>query len=202
MSGAPRGAADFQDEARASVYHVGSVQVFGDALARNGTPRGDILGTHLPFGEARVSDDRAGSVHHGESASSRNGAPRGDILGTHFRAGTSTPLYSEAPSVHSRSQGTFGWHEAKGELTWILNVKIERDRKARTLSMSQALYVTDLLSKYDTYAPVTHSRKYDTPAEEGLILDKQDQPVVNSSEWIEMSKLRSTYMGIVGGLLW
>ena len=35
-----------------------------------------------------------------------------------------------------------------------------------------------------------------------VLLDKQDQPVVNSSEWIEMSKLRSAYMGTVGGLLW
>ena len=92
--------------------------------------------------------------------------------------------------------------EDKGELQWILNVKIARDRKARTLSLSQSLYVADLLGRYDTYAPANHSRKYDTPAEEGLTLDSQDQPKVHSPEWVNMTPLRGTYMGIVGGLLW
>ena len=38
--------------------------------------------------------------------------------------------------------------EDKGELGWILSVAITRDRRARTLSMSQELYVVDLITKY------------------------------------------------------
>jgi hypothetical protein len=92
--------------------------------------------------------------------------------------------------------------EDKGELEWILNIKIVRDRAARVLSMSQALHVSDLLQKFEVYAPAKHARTYDTPAEEGLALSSDDQPMIGSREWHDMATFREAYMGIVGGLLW
>ena len=38
--------------------------------------------------------------------------------------------------------------EDKGELRWMLNVSIARDRQSRSLTLSQELYVHDLLSKH------------------------------------------------------
>ena len=38
--------------------------------------------------------------------------------------------------------------EDKGELEWILNTAITRDRAARTLNLSQALYTADLITKF------------------------------------------------------
>ena len=92
--------------------------------------------------------------------------------------------------------------EDKQELNWILNVGITRDRKARSLAMSQSLYVNDLLSKFSAYVDAAHTRHFDSPAEEGLVLSSDDQPVVGTPEHDEMSTFREPYMSIVGGLLW
>ena len=92
--------------------------------------------------------------------------------------------------------------EDKHDLVWILNVTISRDRAARTLTMSQSLYVTDLLTKFSVYVDAAHTRHFDSPAEEGLVLSSDDQPVAGSSEHDEMSDFREPYMSIVGGLLW
>ena len=92
--------------------------------------------------------------------------------------------------------------EDKGELEWILNVAITRDRKAHTISMDQSLYVSDLLTKFEMYAPSTHTRTYDSPAEEGLLLSADDQPKHDTSEWHDMAPYRAPYMSIEGGLLW
>ena len=51
--------------------------------------------------------------------------------------------------------------EDKGELKWILSVAIERDRPARTLSMSQELYVADLISKFGSSLDASVTRTFD-----------------------------------------
>ena len=92
--------------------------------------------------------------------------------------------------------------EDKGELEWILNTAITRDRAARTLNLSQALYAADLVAKYSAYLDRSRSRRFDSPMEEGLELSAADQPAVGSVEHDEMSEFRTAYMAIVGGLLW
>ena len=90
----------------------------------------------------------------------------------------------------------------QGELGWILNVAITRDRKARSLTMSQQLYVEDLLEKYHEYIDPGMTRHFDTPLDESVVLSPDDQPVVDSPEYDAMTPKRQVYMAIVGGLLW
>ena len=92
--------------------------------------------------------------------------------------------------------------EDKGELEWILNTAITRDRTTRTLNLSQALYAADLITKFGSYFERSRSRHFDSPMEEGLELSAADQPVPNSVEYDEMSQFREAYMAIVGALLW
>ena len=92
--------------------------------------------------------------------------------------------------------------EDKGELGWILSVAITRDRKARTLSMSQELYVVDLITKYGSFLDASVTRTFDTPMEEGLVLSAADQPEVGSEAHAAMAASRDVYMSLVGGFLW
>lgn len=92
--------------------------------------------------------------------------------------------------------------EDKGELSWILNVGIERDRASRTLSMSQTAYVQDLLNKFGHFLDESLTRRFDSPMEEGLVLDSSDQPVLGSLEHEQMAAHRDAYMSLTGGYLW
>ena len=92
--------------------------------------------------------------------------------------------------------------EDKGPLEWILNVSVVRDRQARTITLSQALYVTDLITKFSSFADETHVRRFDTPMDEGTILTADDQPVAGSPEHAQMAARRDAYMSLVGGYLW
>ena len=92
--------------------------------------------------------------------------------------------------------------EDKGELGWILSVAITRDRRARTLSMSQELYVVDLITKYGSFLDASVTRTFDTPMEEGLVLSAADQPEVGSEAHAAMAASRDVYMSLVGGFLW
>ena len=77
--------------------------------------------------------------------------------------------------------------EDKGELEWILNIKVTRDRVARTLTMSQALYVSDMSQRFQSCTPATNSRNFDSPMDDVLVLSPEDSPVINSPEWVEMT---------------
>jgi hypothetical protein len=92
--------------------------------------------------------------------------------------------------------------EDKGELSWILNVAVTRDRKARHLSLSQELYVSDLLSRYSTFVDPATTRRFDSPMEEGLVLSATDCPEYDSHDWHAMAELRPAYMSITGAILW
>ena len=92
--------------------------------------------------------------------------------------------------------------EDKGELEWILNVAITRDRVARTLDMSQSLYIADLLGKYGSLLPESCTRRFDCPLDEGLELSADDQPAIGSPEHASFATAREQYMSIIGGLLW
>jgi hypothetical protein len=92
--------------------------------------------------------------------------------------------------------------EDKGELKWILSVAITRDRQARTLSMSQELYVTDLITKFGSFLDASVTRTFDTPMEEGSMLSAADQPQIGSEAHAAMAASRDVYMSLVGGYLW
>ena len=92
--------------------------------------------------------------------------------------------------------------EDKGELSWILNVAITRDRPARTLTLSQSLYVTDLLGKFGHLIEPSLSRSFDCPMDEGFVIDPSESPQFGSPEYEAMAQRRAIYMSLVGGFLW
>ena len=92
--------------------------------------------------------------------------------------------------------------EDKGELEWMLNVSIARDRPNRTIVLSQQLYINDLVAKFGHLADAELVRRFDTPMEDGLILSSDDQPAIDSSEYVAMATKRESYMSMVGGYLW
>lgn len=90
----------------------------------------------------------------------------------------------------------------KGELTWILNVGVSRDRQKRTLTLSQSLYVADLLTKYGEYIETSLTRSFDTPLDDACELSPLDQPEVGSDAYDAMAARRQVYMSLVGGYQW
>ena len=92
--------------------------------------------------------------------------------------------------------------EDKGELRWMLNVSIARDRQSRSLTLSQELYVHDLLSKHGHWIDDSLSRRFDCPMDENMVLSADDQPAIGSDEHQQMAPRRDAYMSMVGGFLW
>ena len=92
--------------------------------------------------------------------------------------------------------------EDKGELQWMLNVALTRDRPARSLVLSQALYVSDLVAKYGHWIDSSLTRRFDSPMDEGVRLSPDDQPAIGSPEYDQMATRRPVYMSLVGGYLW
>ena len=90
----------------------------------------------------------------------------------------------------------------KGELQWLLGIAITRDRSSRSLALSQELYISDLVAKFASHISAGHTRHYDSPMEEGLILNAADCPTPDTTEYDNMAAHRSVYLSIVGGLLW
>jgi len=92
--------------------------------------------------------------------------------------------------------------EDKGDLSWILNVGISRNRERHTLTMSQSLYVSDMLQRYSSYVDAGNTRSFTAPLNDRFELDPANSPRPGSSEHAAMSQRREVYMGIVGGILW
>ena len=90
----------------------------------------------------------------------------------------------------------------RAELKWMLGVAINRDRKAGTLTLSQELYINDLIERYASHVSAGHTRKYDTPMEEGLRLSHDDCPAPNSDAADQMASKKPIYMALVGAFLW
>ena len=82
----------------------------------------------------------------------------------------------------------------RAELKWMLGAAIHRDRKARTLTLSQEVYIKDLVERYASHVSAGHTRKYDTPMEEGLRLSHDDCPAPNSDAADQMAPKKPIYM--------
>lgn len=90
--------------------------------------------------------------------------------------------------------------EDKGALSFIIGVRIDRDRSARSLILSQELYVTDLLGRFEHL--ITSGRRYTSPMDDKIRLSSDYSPAVGTPEHEAMAPKRHEYMSIVGGLLW
>ena len=82
-----------------------------------------------------------------------------------------------------------------GDAVWVLGMKIERDRAARTLLLSQQSYIDKMLHQFG----LVDAAPQETPEDSSVRLSKSDEAV---SE--EESKLmeRIPYMELVGSLLY
>ena len=90
----------------------------------------------------------------------------------------------------------------RGELEWVLGISVTRDRTTRSLTLSQKLYVADIVTRYASFIDTGITRKFDTPLPEGIVMTPDDSPKYDSPEWHAMATKRPTYMSIVGALLW
>ena len=90
----------------------------------------------------------------------------------------------------------------RGELEWLLGVAITRERKHNVLSLSQESYVKELVEKYGSHVSAGHTRKYDTPMEEGLRLSVDECPTPDSEAAEQMAPKKVVYMALVGAFLW
>ena len=91
--------------------------------------------------------------------------------------------------------------EDKHELEWILGVKVTRDRSARSIKLSQELYIRDLLKRHAGLFQHT-ARRFDSPMDSDSRLSPEQQPAIDSEEYTRMLPLRDTYMTLVGAFLW
>ena len=90
----------------------------------------------------------------------------------------------------------------KGELTWLLGIAVTRNRKNRTIHLSQELYIEDLVNKHASHIAAGHARVYDASMEEGLVLTAEESPSPGTTAHDDMTARRPSYLSIVGGLLW
>lgn len=91
--------------------------------------------------------------------------------------------------------------EDKGNLDWVLQVRVIRDLKLKSISLSQELYIKDLVKKYG-YLIDDLTRKFDSPFDASIHLSPELCPRVDSLEYTRMQKHRQDYMALVGAYLW
>ena len=82
-----------------------------------------------------------------------------------------------------------------GELHWLLNLKIERDRASRSISFSQEAYIDKMMSQFHLEDSKTHI----TPLDPNIRLTK-DQCSSTDEEKAAMSKI--PYREANGSLMW
>ena len=84
-----------------------------------------------------------------------------------------------------------------GEAKWILKMEIKRDRKARTLFLSQSLYIQKLVQLYDLDS---EDKLVHSPEPNHIKLRDSQCPIYGSNEHTQMQNI--PYREIVGALLY
>ena len=92
--------------------------------------------------------------------------------------------------VKAQLQSTFDVRDL-GEATWFLGMKIERDRSAHTIKLSQTTMANDVVSKFD----MANATPKSTPLSTGLTLTKFEGDQLDSAT-------KSTYAELVGSLMY
>ena len=82
-----------------------------------------------------------------------------------------------------------------GELHWLLNLKIERDKISKSISFSQEAYIDKILNRFNLQASKTHT----TPLDPNTKLTK-DQCSITHEDKLAMSKI--PYREAIGSLMW
>ena len=91
--------------------------------------------------------------------------------------------------------------EDKGALDWVLQVRVERDRAARTLTLSQELYISDLVKRYGPHIDGL-ARRFDSPYDVATPLTPAQSPALDSPAHSQMAQYHEDYMALTGAFLW
>ena len=82
-------------------------------------------------------------------------------------------------------------------------VGITRDWDKHTITISQSLYIQNMLSRFSVYMDKSNARSFDVPALDELANFNHDQcPSPDSAEYERMQPLRAVYLQIIGCLIW
>ena len=91
----------------------------------------------------------------------------------------------------------------KGVAEWLLGISLTRDRAKRTITLSQELYIKNMLERFSVYMDKSNARSFDVPALDELASFSSDQcPLEGTAEFIRMQPLHGVYMAIIGCLIW
>jgi hypothetical protein len=82
-----------------------------------------------------------------------------------------------------------------GPVHWLLGIKVTRDRKARSLSLSQSSYIKAILARFS----LDDAKPYDTPMMPGASYSKKDSPT-SPTELARMQKV--PYREAIGSLMY
>ena len=83
----------------------------------------------------------------------------------------------------------------------MLHVRVTRDRAARTISLSQELYIHDLLQRYGQLLDGL-TRHFDSPYDAAAIFSSDQCPTPHSPEQRRMAPYHEDYMALTGAFLW
>jgi hypothetical protein len=89
----------------------------------------------------------------------------------------------------------------KGDLEWILGVKITRNRQSRTLDLSQELYARDLVKRFGSLVEGL-TKRFDSPVDSTVCLSPDQCPAHDSPEAAAMAAHHDDYISLVGAFLW
>lgn len=106
-------------------------------------------------------------------------------------------LSNSLSKLNSLKEELAGRFEMKdlGEAHFILGIQIERDRSARTLSLSQQAYIAKIVERYG----MTNSKPVATPLDHGAKLSKADSPTTDQQS-AEMKNI--PYQSAVGAIMY
>ena len=91
----------------------------------------------------------------------------------------------------------------KGEADWLLGIALSRDRVNGTITLSQKLYVQNILQRFAPYLDRSNARNFDVPAMSDLSSFNVSQcPVEGTEEYERMLPLHHVYMQMIGALIW
>ena len=88
----------------------------------------------------------------------------------------------------------------RGELEWVLRLKVTRNREAKSISLSQRQYTGRLLDKHLAGGVV--AKRYESPMDDRLELPSDDCPAPGSTAHSDFGEKRLEYMTVIGSLLW
>ena len=91
--------------------------------------------------------------------------------------------------------------EDKGSLVWILQVRVERDLASRSLTLSQELYISDLVKRYGQLIEGL-TRQFDSPYDAAATFSLDQCPPLDSPAYLRMRAHHEDYMALVGAYLW